>query len=189
MGIGGSGFAYDAVCRIARATEERRANTEYWREIRSRSKHRGPSSRPPLDHRQVDVCIAAQLDHVVFLSSPRTCPECRDTFVLINVRGVELDTCLECGSFWLDAGEFGALTAHEEIITQSTPCGASVCRCPVCGDSMMQRSLASPVQIRINSCPEGHGFYFERGELLKLLTHETQTQADAHGDKGRDRPA
>lgn len=174
--LGCWGFAYDAVCRIARATEARRANQAYWREMRNRSRHHA-LSRPHLGHPDVGASIAAQLDHPVFLASPRRCPECRETFVLIRVQGVELDTCLECGSFWLDKGEFGSLTAHEEIVAQSIPGGRSTHPCPVCGVSMTQRTISPAAPIRLDACPAGHGIYFERGELLKLLAAEHHLKA------------
>jgi Zn-finger nucleic acid-binding protein len=169
MGIGGSGFAYDAMQKIARATEERRANAAYWREIRKRHQQHPPAARPPLEHASTDACIAAQLDQGIFLVSPRRCPECGNNFALINVRGVELDTCLDCGSFWLDAGEFGSLTAHEEIIAQSLSCGASPYGCPVCAAPMEQREVADLRKMKIDSCAGGHGIYLERGELAALL--------------------
>jgi Zn-finger nucleic acid-binding protein len=170
MGIGGFGFAYDAMCRVARATEERRANAEYWREIRKQHQHSSAHSRPPLEHASIEDCISAQLDQGIFMSSPRRCPECRDFFALIHVHGVELDTCLECGSFWLDAGEYGLLTAHEEIIAQSLPGSPSAYVCPVCGATMTQREAVAPANLHVEACPAGHGVYLSRQAASKAFS-------------------
>lgn len=168
MSSGGSGFAYDAVRKIVQATEARRANAEYWHEIRENHWKHHRTSRPSLGHGSVEEDIAQQLDQGIFLTSPRLCPECGKSFALIHVKGVEIDTCLDCGSFWLDAGEFGALTAHEEILQNSLPCEPSTYPCPVCGERMGQR-LMPVTRMKIEVCPKNHGFYLERGELPGLV--------------------
>lgn len=169
-------IAYDLMRQFLRAIEERRADREYWREVRKRRQDPCCANRPIAGHRSVSECIAAQLDHDVFLASPRTCPECRHSFVLINVNGVELDTCLECGSFWFDAGEFGSLTAHEEFISQSSMVGPSKLRCPVCGGSMDQRALASSPRLLIDACPSGHGVYINGSILRSCLSDSTKLE-------------
>lgn len=172
MGIAGSGFAYDAMRLTTRAVEERRARHDYWREVRRRRVERSRAlCRRPVAG-SLREAIAAQLHHDVFLASPRECPQCRQAFVLISVRGVELDACLDCGSLWLDAGEFGTLTAHGEMLAASIACGSSRYRCPVCAVMMEEREL--PGQVRIDLCPRDHGAYFERGELMKLFGEEAE---------------
>ena len=81
----GAGFAYDAVRAIARATQERRADRDYWREIRARRRDYWRDDRPGADGSSIEASIAAQLDHDVFLASPRHCPECRQMFMLVRM--------------------------------------------------------------------------------------------------------
>jgi Zn-finger nucleic acid-binding protein len=180
--FGGSGFAYDAMRRTARAIEQRRADRAYWREVRRvrrvRSRPRGLAARAASP--DVDRAIADQLDHGVFLASSRNCPACGESFVLIHVRGVELDTCLECGSFWLDAGEFGDLSAHREVLSRCVDSGPSRFCCPVCAGPMREREPAGAARLRVDACCHGHGVFFQRGELRRLL------ESPACRDEGRD---
>ena len=38
------------------------------------------------------------------------CPECGQPLVAFELRGVEIDHCVDCGGTWLDAGELETIT-------------------------------------------------------------------------------
>ena len=42
------------------------------------------------------------------------CPKTGHDLVTVLIRGVQVDTCPQCGGLWLDAGELGTLLKHEE---------------------------------------------------------------------------
>lgn len=174
MAVFGSGFALEAMRLTANALAQRRANREYWncvRTQRSTSLRRHDGGRHTND---LGSAIEDQLDLDVYRASTRRCPQCHDTFVLITVRNVEMDTCLSCISFWLDAGEFGELTAHS-LHLLGQPCGtASSNHCPVCGRSMRRYQLHPNQRLHVDVCNGGHGMYFERDNLFHLLTDMTE---------------
>ena len=42
------------------------------------------------------------------------CPKCGATLVTVDLHGVQVDRCPECGGLWLDAGEIDVLMKHED---------------------------------------------------------------------------
>ena len=177
MGIGGSGFAYDAVRMTARAVEDRRANRAYWRELRRRRRvHVHAHTEAPAGD-DLSASIAKQLDAEVHVASTRRCPQCRDTFILLRVGQVDLDACLNCGSFWMDKGELTTLVGDERATPAGTPIGPSSYQCPVCHAPMVERSVPGPLELRIDACPKDHGIYLERDELSKMLATPRDGQA------------
>jgi Zn-finger nucleic acid-binding protein len=88
---------------------------------------------------------------------------------------VEVDVCHRCGGVWLDTGEL------EAILTRGgTPAGDPVLRllsgagrrvdagalCPRCDARMIEVRTSDLVADR---CPDGHGLWFDGGELERLL--------------------
>jgi len=114
--------------------------------------------------------IEDQLSQDALEESGRSCPECGKAFVLINTGGVELDACLSCGGFWLDPGELGALTRRAaDIQTLEGAVEGSNYSCPICQVQMQQHRFLVREDLMIDCCPNGHGYYLERGELMRSI--------------------
>jgi Zn-finger nucleic acid-binding protein len=168
----GSGAAYDAARRITLAVERNRDRRDL-RHEKSARWYRWMQAYALLTRpEQQDVeDIQTQLRKAPLSTSTRSCLECGKPFVLVAVEGVEIDTCLDCNSFWFDAGELRVLTHWpEDVPAEAYDHAASRYRCPVCRAEMQQCRFLSPYDLMVDECPEGHGVYLEAGELDKALT-------------------
>lgn len=117
------------------------------------------------------------------------CPECRELLVILEVEGVELDMCVERHGIWFDAQELGQLfeicdvpeelrdlESRLEILPQT---GAHR-HCPRCRARMrLVRAPNAPDTPILDQCPEGHGLWFDRGELVALLAALLGAEDDA----------
>ena len=105
------------------------------------------------------------------------CPACRgaEMFVLEFER-VEIDYCPDCKGVWLDSGELalvgdrsGALSNELLASLERQPGGlpkdAERRRCPVCHRMMLQMTTDTQPPVVLDRCPDGHGLWFDRGEL------------------------
>jgi len=124
--------------------------------------------------------IGKQLMAESIPQSDKTCPECHNHFVLINVTGVEIDTCLDCGSFWFDIGELQVLTKKtRDVPGEDMPKEKSSYECPVCKSNMQQHVFQEGSELLVDTCPNDHGVYLERGELKGVLDLPPETESDA----------
>jgi len=122
--------------------------------------------------RKVDLleAIETQLREESLKPSGRHCPECSGAFVLISSASVDIDACLSCGSFWLDHGELKTLTHRvADIQTQQGPVAPSRYKCPVCQTQMKQHRFLVQNELLVDKCPENHGIYLERDELVRSV--------------------
>lgn len=168
----GFGIAYDAAVRALAVREQmvedhgarhvsrsHRARTQMLSHIFERDRKRG-----------VIESIQAQLADDSLRPTERHCPECSGEFVMIKAEEVELDACLPCGSFWLDAGEMKTVT-HRVADTQTLE-GAvapSRYRCPICETQMEQHRFVTHNDLLVDKCPNEHGIYLERDELVRSI--------------------
>lgn len=87
-------------------------------------------------------------------------------------RGVETDWCSVCGGVWLDRGEYEILSGGVPPVIQARPSSATAARdrrlCPIC-DRSLDAVIWEAISLEVDRCPEGHGFYFDRGELSVAL--------------------
>jgi uncharacterized protein len=99
------------------------------------------------------------------------CPVCGIEMIAVERSGIELDSCISCRGLWFDIGEvelFGEMTGAE---VASLGLGVSTGRegrrrCPRCRRQLEEIAHGS---IRIDRCPGGDGFWFDRGELGALV--------------------
>jgi Zn-finger nucleic acid-binding protein len=83
---------------------------------------------------------------------------------------VEIDACLSCGSFWLDQGEMKVLTHRvADRQTHEGPVAPSKYQCPVCSKPMQQYRFLTHNELLVDVCPDDHGLYLERDELVKAV--------------------
>jgi len=102
------------------------------------------------------------------------CPACNEPLVTCEYEHVEVDWCAKCGGVWLDAGEFALLeSVHGVVPPPPVPLNRMSSRkCPVCGGKMMlvRRAIAgSDSWVTVDVCQQGHGEWYDAGELESLL--------------------
>lgn len=109
------------------------------------------------------------------------CPECGQPMVILEFNGIEVDHCVACGGTWLDtgdledidyqasveAGSFSALLDNHA--SHHRPDQKGKRRCPRCNSVMFIKKTSGAKPVEIDSCPAGHGYWFDRGELKHLV--------------------
>lgn len=111
------------------------------------------------------------------------CPQCRQPLIVLELRGVEVDYCLECHGTWLDAGELellvelagGRVGALPDAIREAGAGRAGGRRCPRCRRKMRCVVFPGSPAVEIDHCPGGHGVWLDAGELAAIVrTHAGQ---------------
>ena len=116
----------------------------------------------------------------MFFSGAMRCPKCRADMDLLEVEGVQVDRCSECHGLWFDAGEVEALRDRQiataldtgDAVTGKTHNSVDNYRCPRCGGGMLRMVDPQQTHIWYETCPDGHGAYFDAGEFTDLR-HDT----------------
>jgi Zn-finger nucleic acid-binding protein len=105
--------------------------------------------------------------------------------IVLEFEGVEIDYCPETGAIWLDAGELeqiahlaGADPAHlASAIREGQPKKGGEKRCPRCGKRLDRVAVSETLEL--DRCPQGHGLWFDRGELAALVASTAKGEAAA----------
>ena len=118
------------------------------------------------------------------------CPVDKSVMMVLEHRRIELDYCTQCSGVWLDSGEMellisvlkseGAALSGDGPATE--PAGQGKRRCPICGRKMNKVWIGGYPRVLIDSCPQGDGLWFDRGELQKVI-HQMEGEGTA---KSRD---
>ena len=105
------------------------------------------------------------------------CPECAAPLVAFELRGVEIDHCVDCGGTWLDAGELEMIT--ELAGAQSGGVSRALSRaksgergrrkCPRCTRRLQLVAVGDESPVELDRCPKGHGLWFDQGELRAVI--------------------
>ena len=105
------------------------------------------------------------------------CPACKNAMITLELEGVEIDYCTDCGGIWLDAGELELLLNEPDkakhmldsfkIDSVSTE---KMRKCPIC-DKKMQKIVvgSSKPTLLIDKCRRGDGLWFDKGELQDIF--------------------
>lgn len=100
------------------------------------------------------------------------CIVCKEPMVAIELNQVEIDHCLDCGGVWLDAGELELLLESpqevKQLLENSSSTGEteeSERKCPICFKKMEVIVVGKQSRVLIDRCRQGHGLWFDRGEL------------------------
>lgn len=108
------------------------------------------------------------------------CPACQGELAPIDTQGhygtrLTVDSCLQCLGFWLEAIEpasigHAAVTDLEgdanlnDIVTQPR---SDFRGCPQCRVALEEITGGNvPEGLHVDTCPQCHGMWFDRGELL-----------------------
>ncbi len=105
------------------------------------------------------------------------CVACKEPMIALELDQVEIDYCLDCGGIWLDTGELKILLQDaqeaDRIVGRFTAAGPkakSERKCPICSKRMELTTIVSPGKVQLDRCVNGHGLWFDRGELKEIIT-------------------
>jgi Zn-finger nucleic acid-binding protein len=110
------------------------------------------------------------------------CPKCDVGLFILNFKAIEVDYCERCRGIWLDAGELEQLMTATGAVprdpilpflkqTGVVPRGKRRL-CPRCDQPLHEISVTDPhrcAPLTLDSCPRGHGLWFDADELQRLL--------------------
>ncbi len=113
------------------------------------------------------------------------CPACAYPLIVVERDEIELDYCLTCKGFWFDqtelellASTFGPTKAVPDLMTLPPLELTEIDRaCPRCNTLMDKVNLsADQSPVHGDRCPEGHGLWFDPGEMGVILSQLSQQQ-------------
>jgi Zn-finger nucleic acid-binding protein len=113
--------------------------------------------------------------------------------LVVEYDGVELDHCAECEGTWFDQGELSLLLAGMESesrffqpdILAAQPEAETKekkRKCPICGQKMRKVLVGPEKRILIDTCPKGHGLWFDRREVVDLAQQIIDATPGASGE-------
>ncbi|MGB5105650.1 MAG: zf-TFIIB domain-containing protein [Candidatus Zixiibacteriota bacterium] len=102
------------------------------------------------------------------------CLNCTQPLVALEIEHFEIDYCLKCGGIWLDHGELELLLGDampDNLLKNDTSVSSlrSKGKCPVCGKRMEAIMLGTGDRVELDICSNGHGLWFDRGELKTVV--------------------
>lgn len=125
------------------------------------------------------------------------CPRCHKTLIILERHKIELDYCLDCKGLWFDHEEWNFLPEALGLDFQlpdfnsypTIQASQKPLRCPRCLARMnaidLNRAGANHAKkigaIIVDSCPDGHGVWFDAGELagvIEGLNHTKDTPSN-----------
>jgi len=114
--------------------------------------------------------INNQLKESEHTKSKLICPECHRNFVIVKVKGIEMEYCLFCKGCWLEEEELKSLSeSTSEIPVPGLRERKSRYKCPVCKAGMTECVFKRRHNLLVDKCPRDHGIYLENKELERVL--------------------
>lgn len=115
------------------------------------------------------------------------CPECGQPLVAFELRGVEIDHCVDCGGTWLDAGELEMITELAGVpsgelsrsLSDASSRGSGSRRCPRCDRKLRIIAVGDENAVELDRCPNGHGLWFDQGELRAVIERSHDSEEDS----------
>jgi Zn-finger nucleic acid-binding protein len=105
------------------------------------------------------------------------CPACSKAMMVVERHGIELDYCMDCKGIWFDSGEL-KLLSHALKVEIELPdwsgfpdaeTSEKYRRCPRCNAKMSKIQVGETL---IDRCPNGHGLWFDAGELGRFVEQQ-----------------
>jgi uncharacterized protein len=111
------------------------------------------------------------------------CPACRNPMMVMEFKKIELDYCANCKGVWFDNIELDllmkslALSTDALLLKNMLACPESLSaekrrKCPICNKNMKKVNVGAGKNILIDVCQNGHGIWFDGGELPLLISGE-----------------
>jgi Zn-finger nucleic acid-binding protein len=108
------------------------------------------------------------------------CPVCKCDMIVVEYRSIELDYCNSCKGVWFDSGELELLLKSQDleepkafldgiINSQEAISPEKKRNCPICGHKMRKTATGGQPKILIDICRNGHGLWFDGGEVAQLI--------------------
>lgn len=100
------------------------------------------------------------------------CPVCKNPMVILELDKVEIDYCPACKGIWLDGGELELLAENTRgaiSFESADNVKEKKYKCPICNRKMNKVEFEKS-GIIIDRCKNGHGLWFDKGELNSLLS-------------------
>jgi Zn-finger nucleic acid-binding protein len=102
------------------------------------------------------------------------CPACGETLVTFSLEGFEVDSCVACGGTWLDSGEVEAILERSgqdpgklrEALQGTGESAHGKRSCVRCRSTLRGVTFKDA---EIDRCPYGHGLWFDKGELRRVV--------------------
>ncbi len=109
--------------------------------------------------------------------------------VIYELEGVEIDQCVSCRGIWLDRGEIETLTTLAGVkpdrlstaLKDAAPIRTSDRRCPRCERKMHIIVVGTQNPMELDRCPNGHGLWFDAGELQQTIANFEEGEEGAVG--------
>ena len=114
-----------------------------------------------------------------------------DREIVGSVEGVEIDRCDQCNGTWVDDGEIVKIVEtkeekfDEKLVRETLALGftgvpteelQTLVRCPKCQAGMVPINYGYSSGVILDRCPEGHGLWFDGGELEKVQIFREQSE-------------
>jgi Zn-finger nucleic acid-binding protein len=105
--------------------------------------------------------------------SSMQCPKCEGAMEQVKYQRVSIDRCVNCKGIWFKPESLTRLKDMwmSEFLDKGDPAVGrlynqreDVC-CPECGKKMDKEIDEKQTHIWYESCPDGHGVYFDAGEF------------------------
>ena len=108
------------------------------------------------------------------------CPKCDARMFEITYKGITIDRCADCRGIWFDDGEAERLKNEwmSEFLDDGDPKKGKEydaienVHCPRCDTKMDRLYDLKQHHIWYESCPKGHGKFFDAGEFTDWI-HDT----------------
>jgi Zn-finger nucleic acid-binding protein len=124
------------------------------------------------------------------------CPACSELMIVVEHNQIELDYCTNCQGVWFDSEELELLLESMNLESLNLflnniinfPEAKSLekkRRCPICNQKMKKTTIGQQPEILIDVCQEGHGLWFDSGEVGQLITQLLDKPSDATDSQGR----
>ncbi len=112
------------------------------------------------------------------------CPVCNESMLVLELNKVEIDFCSNCSGIWLDRGELELLYSIDEsendlqkLFSETSSLNEKSYKCPLCRKRMKKIQFNNS-ELVIDKCPDNHGLWFDKGELEKLLTLQSNSSSE-----------
>jgi Zn-finger nucleic acid-binding protein len=97
--------------------------------------------------------------------------------VAFELEGIEIDHCVACGGTWLDAGELESISEAAGVPTGELERALEISgrgsrtrlRCPRCPSKLHEIIIGQEQRVLLDRCPNGHGLWFDRGEMAGAI--------------------
>jgi Zn-finger nucleic acid-binding protein len=124
------------------------------------------------------------------------CPTCREVMIVVEQDKIELDHCPSCLGVWFDAGELALMLERMGLDSGGFSLAAAIGlpdaetkekkrRCPICGKKMKKVHIGQEPKVLIDVCSQGHGLWFDGGELHQIIEQCTRKPGARAGSEER----